>query len=143
MISVGTEWLIDAVGCDPELLRDVETLSRLCEQVLLDLDLHVVGTGNWHQFPLPGGVTGLYLLSESHLACHTYPEHGIATFNLYCCRVRPFPGCRWPWEQELSVRLGARQVTLRSLARGSEEALHPQSGSNDVRQGHLTRENCP
>jgi len=32
------------------------------------------------------GVTGLLLLTESHLACDTFPERGFASFNLYCCR---------------------------------------------------------
>ena len=40
----------------------------------------------WHKFGGEGGVTGLIMLTESHLACHTYPEYQTATFNLYCCR---------------------------------------------------------
>ncbi len=38
------------------------------------LGLAVVGAPQVHHFGGPGGVTALYLLSESHLACHTYPE---------------------------------------------------------------------
>ena len=113
-MQVGTEWLVDAAGCSPEALRDASTLRALCEQVLRALGLRAVGEGAWHSFPAPGGLTGLYLLTESHLACHTYPEHGIATFNLYCCRARP----RWPWEARLREALGAREVTVRVLARG-------------------------
>jgi S-adenosylmethionine decarboxylase len=96
------------------VLRDTAALRALCERILRELELRVVGNGVWHQFPPPGGVTALYLLTESHLACHTYPEHGIATFNLYCCRARP----RWPWEARLREALGAREVTVRALARG-------------------------
>src|SRR5438067_4108758 len=92
--AVGVEWLIDAGGCRPERLRDPGRLRALCRQLLDELGLHALGEGLWHQFPEPGGVTGLVLLSESHLACHTYPEAGVATFNLSCCRPRP----AWPWE---------------------------------------------
>ena len=113
-MNVGVEWFVDAEGCRAELLRDVPTLRRLCEQVIADLDLHVVGDGVWHPFPTPGGVTGLFLLTESHLACHTYPETGIATFNLYCCRARP----GWPWREQLRLLLGASRVTVRSTTRG-------------------------
>ncbi len=121
MIQVGTEWLIDAAGCRADALRDPAALRRLCEQVLAGLDLHVVGEGTWHRFPPPGGLTGLYLLTESHLACHTYPEFGIATFNLYCCRERP----PWPWEARLREALGAARVTVRALARaGDAEGGH-------------------
>jgi S-adenosylmethionine decarboxylase len=114
-MQVGTEWLIDATGCRPEVLRDLAAVRRLCEQILAGLGLRVVGEGAWHQFPSPGGVTGLYLLTESHLACHTYPEFGVATFNLYCCRARP----AWPWQGRLREALGATQVTLRTLPRGA------------------------
>ena len=92
-MNVGSEWLVDAAGCRAELLRDVSALGQVCAQLIASLDLHVIGEGKWHQFPPPGGVTGLFLLTESHLALHTYPEHGIASFNLYCCRPRQ----PWPW----------------------------------------------
>jgi S-adenosylmethionine decarboxylase len=118
-MQVGCEWLIDATGCDPARLAGPAVLRGLCERVLADLDLPVVGAGTWHQFPPPGGVTGLYLLTESHLACHTYPEAGVATFNLYCCRNRP----AWPWEAWLREALGAREVRVRSTPRGETGGL--------------------
>lgn len=34
----------------------------------------------------PQGFTLLTLLSESHLAIHTYPEHNCLYFNMYSCR---------------------------------------------------------
>ncbi len=114
-MPVGIEWLVDAHGCRPEALRDLAALRRLCAALLAELDLRVVGEGLWHQFDGPGGITGLFLLTESHLACHTYPEHGVATFNLYCCRGRP----RWPWESRLAESLGARGVRVWSRERGT------------------------
>jgi S-adenosylmethionine decarboxylase len=117
-MNLGTEWLIDAEGCSAELLRDLETLRRVCEEIVSDLGLRVVGEPMWHQFPQPGGVTGLYLLTESHLACHTFPEARIATFNLYCCRPRP----PFAWEQRLRELLDASRVTVRMAARGEEAA---------------------
>ncbi|MFZ4082137.1 MAG: S-adenosylmethionine decarboxylase family protein [Pirellula sp.] len=82
---LGCEWIIDAYGCNPELLRNLGAMIHLCENIVEELDLNVVGSPTWHQFPGQAGVTGLYLLSESHLACHTYPEVGMATLNLYSC----------------------------------------------------------
>jgi S-adenosylmethionine decarboxylase len=117
-MQVGVEWLIDAAGCDPDRLRDAPALRGLCDRVLVELDLRVVGEGVWHQFPPPGGLTGLYLLTESHLSCHTYPEHGVVTLNLHCCRARP----RWAWEDRLRVALGARTVVVREVRRGTPDA---------------------
>lgn len=117
-MSIGNEWLVDAEGCPAERLSDIETIRRVCEEIIADLDLRVIGAGIWHKFPSPGGVTGLFLLTESHLACHTYPETGIATFNLYCCRPRP----AWSWENNLTERLGARRVGVTRIVRGAAPA---------------------
>lgn len=113
--QVGMEWLVDAHGCRAEALRDLATVRALLEKVLLRLELRVVGESQWHAFPGAGGVTGLYLLTESHLSIHTYPEHGLATLNLYCCR----PKSEFPWEEELARALGAERVVVRSVQRGN------------------------
>ena len=114
-MTVGNEWLVDAEGCSAERLRDLEAIQLICAEIIRDLDLRVIGEPLWHAFPSPGGVTGLFLLTESHLACHTYPEAGIATFNLYCCRPRP----AWDWTEKLTALLGAQRVTVRSSVRGA------------------------
>ncbi len=110
---VGTEWLIEATGCDREQLRDEATVRSIFTNVIADLGLRSVGSV-WHKFPGEGGVTGLIALTESHLACHTYPEYGTATFNLYCCRTRP----EWDWDTNLRAAIGATSVTVTRIERG-------------------------
>ena len=112
-MSLGTEWVIDASRCDPETLADIDRLQLIFGRIINDLDLHVIGDISWHKFPGPGGVTGLAMLSESHLTCHTYPEFGAASFNLYCCRNRT----TWPWETMLRELLGAAEVNVRVFER--------------------------
>lgn len=124
-MNVGTEHLVDARGCRPDVLRDLAALRALLERVIARLELRVVGEPSWHKFPAPegapaeerplgGGVTGLYLLTESHLSVHTYPEFGTATLNLYCCR----PRAEFPWAAELAAALGATGVSVRVVTRG-------------------------
>jgi len=120
---VGTEWLIEAAGCDEASLRDESTLRAIIQAVVSDLGLTPVGSV-WHKFPGEGGVTGMVALTESHLACHTYPEYGTATFNLYCCRTRP----EWDWEGQLKTILGATAVTLLKIERGG--------AAEDLELGH-------
>lgn len=112
----GKEWVVDAFGCTPARLADGETLRDLMQSVVRELALKVVGTPQWHQFGGPGGHTALFLLSESHLSLHTFPETGLATLNLYCCNPRP----AWDWQAALSRTLGAQKVTVRELVRGGE-----------------------
>lgn len=112
-MTLGTEWLIDASGCDADALADIERLRAVFSRVISDLDLHVVGEIAWAKFDAPGGVSGLALLSESHLTCHTYPEFRAATFNLYCCRERT----AWPWEEMLKQMLNAAEVQVHVFER--------------------------
>ena len=32
------------------------------------------------------GVSAVMLIAESHLCCHTWPEHGVITMDFYSCR---------------------------------------------------------
>ena len=116
---MGTEWLIDASGCDPTALADLDRLRAIFERVIRDLGLNVLGDIAWHQFDQPNGVSGLALLSESHLTCHTYPEFRAATFNLYCCRER----ASWTWETTLKEMLGATEVKVRVFERVIQESV--------------------
>ena len=112
---VGTEWLIEAAGCIADVLRDESILRSLFDRIMDDLGLTSIGA-IWHKFEGEGGITGLIALTESHLACHTYPEHGTATFNLYCCRTRP----EWDWEGHLKELLGAHRVLVQRIERGDK-----------------------
>jgi S-adenosylmethionine decarboxylase len=112
-MDIGAEWLVEAAGCDEDALRSVDAVRGLFASVVSDLDLHPLQEAAFHVFPPPGGVTGFVMLTESHLACHTYPEHGIVTINLYCCRPRP----AWPWRERLTALFGAAEVRVRALER--------------------------
>lgn len=111
--TVGIEWIVDAAGCEPAALRDPDTLGALFDDIVRELALHPVAPALWHRFPPPGGITGALVLAESHLAVHTFPEHGSLTLNLFCCRPRP----EWPCERLLRDHLGARRCTVRRVAR--------------------------
>ena len=117
--TCGTEWLLDAFGCDPERLRDLGVLLELGRTIVAELELTVIGEPLCHRFGGPGGVTGLYLLSESHLAWHTYPERALCTLNLYCCRERRM----LDWSTLLGAALGARRVEVRVFDRGLDRGL--------------------
>jgi S-adenosylmethionine decarboxylase len=105
---------VDVSGCPPERLKEPGVLAALFEELVVLLELKVVGQPQWHVFPEPGGVTGLALLAESHLAVHTFPEHGFAALNVYCCRPRSRPD----FEALVRRHLGAASCRVRELPRG-------------------------
>ncbi len=77
----GVEWLVDGHGCAPDRLRDRARIVVLLDRIVAAMELHVVSTAV-HVFPGAGGITAMYLLAESHLTIHTFPEAGTATLNL-------------------------------------------------------------
>lgn len=112
-MSAGIEWIVDARDADPARLADLASLGALLDRIVAELDLRVVGAPLWHVFPGAGGVTGLYLLAESHLTVHTFPEHRSLCLNLFCCRPRP----EWEFARGLRELVGAREVRVRQIER--------------------------
>src|SRR4051812_1836841 len=96
-LDSGLEWGGDGFGCLPSALREPTRLQSVFERAVEELQLHPLGPPRFHTFPEPGGITGMLMLTESHLTCHSFPERGFVAFNLYCCRARP----DWPWAERL------------------------------------------
>lgn len=79
----GRHLLIDAYDCDPLLLDDPTHLGKLLTGIAQSLGMEILAT-NFHRFE-PQGVTGLLLLSTSHISIHTWPELSFAAFDLFTC----------------------------------------------------------
>ncbi len=109
----GLEWIVEAHGCDSAALADTRRLEELFDTLIRVLDLHSLGKSNWHQFPGTGGITGVTLLTESHLACHTFPEYGSLCLNIFSCRPRPGAD----FDALLKKEFGASTVCVRQVDR--------------------------
>lgn len=135
-MSVGEVWSLDVVGLSPARLAGppgVEALRALFDAVIAEAQLHPVAEPIWHLFGGDhAGVTGIVALSESHLACHTFPEHGGITLDLYTCVDRP--ALREPqfWERLLQAHLGVEGQAVEVKARTFQRSLARAHQENDA-----------
>jgi S-adenosylmethionine decarboxylase len=97
-----------------EKLNDAKYLREVMVEAAERCGATIVGE-NFVEFD-PQGVTGVLVLSESHLSIHTYPEEGFAAIDCYTCgqTVDPEIACDY-----LKAALGGRVAGYRALQRGT------------------------
>lgn len=85
----GLHLTADLAGCDARRppMHDMAALRALCLAAVAASGLQAVGE-LFHRFPGSGGITGMVLLAESHLAVHTWPERGAVTLDVYVCNLQ-------------------------------------------------------
>lgn len=66
--------------------NSVEKIEEIAQSIVGDLDLNIVKKLT-HMFS-PQGITSVYILSESHLIIHTWPESGIIHIDMVTCSPR-------------------------------------------------------
>tara|TARA_R110002074_G_scaffold149725_1_gene302457 strand:+ start:2714 stop:3235 length:522 start_codon:yes stop_codon:yes gene_type:complete len=78
----GTHLIIDLVGASRlDELEHMEEAMRRCVEVSKATLLHI----HLHHFTPNGGVSGVAVLSESHISVHTWPEANYAAFDVFMC----------------------------------------------------------
>lgn len=117
----GLHLTADLRGCPATapLMTDPAALRRHCLQAVQAAGLQAVGE-LFHPFPAPGGVTGVVLLAESHLAVHTWPEIGGVTLDVYVCNLHGDNRARAAaLLASLEAAFGATQAQHQRLERGA------------------------
>lgn len=81
MKSVGKHLVMELWGC--ESLNSVEVVelalreaTEACGATLLDISVHPFS---------PVGITGVAVVSESHIVIHTWPEYAYAAVDVFTC----------------------------------------------------------
>ena len=66
------------------LLNDSKKLQNMLNKICVKYNYPILGEVK-HEFT-PEGSTIVFLLSESHISIHTFPEKSYLAFDLYTCR---------------------------------------------------------
>jgi len=118
----GLHLIADLRSCAPgtPALTQPDALRQLCLQAVADSGLRAVGE-LFHRFPAPGGVTGVVLLAESHLAVHTWPELGAVTLDVYVCNLHGDHSAKAEaLMAHMQAAFAAAQVRRQRVVRGAE-----------------------
>lgn len=67
-----------------DILNDIEKLKIILDNICNKYDFHILNKTEY-QFQ-PQGSTIIYMLSESHISIHTFPEKNYMAFDIYTCR---------------------------------------------------------
>lgn len=79
----GIHVIIDAQGCDFNLINDKTFLEGVFLESIDIGNMNLIKY-NMHEFQ-PFGVSGIFLISESHLSFHSQPEHGYISIDMFTC----------------------------------------------------------
>jgi S-adenosylmethionine decarboxylase len=85
MKQLGLHVLMEFSECSSEVLNNLELLEVEVNQAA-KLSNATLIKSVFHQFS-PQGVTGVVVVAESHLAIHTWPEHGYAAVDFFTCNL--------------------------------------------------------
>jgi S-adenosylmethionine decarboxylase len=81
MKAIGRHVILEMWGCDN--LESVDTAERALREMVVALDVNLL---DLRVYPFsPVGVTGIAIVSESHLVIHTWPEYGYAAVDIFTC----------------------------------------------------------
>lgn len=111
-VFAGTHLIIEVVngrGLDDE--ARIQRAFRDCVSACGATLLHI----HTHKFS-PQGVSGVAVLSESHISVHTWPEIGYAAFDVFMC------GNAQPWKSVavLAEIFDTKDVRVREFLRGED-----------------------
>jgi S-adenosylmethionine decarboxylase len=81
---IGQHLLADLYDVASDRLVDGGLLADCLDKAARRGGMNPIGRPVLHRF-IGGGLTGYLLLSESHIAFHTYPEHRYIALDIFSC----------------------------------------------------------
>lgn len=111
--ALGRHILCEVHGCDPKVLDDRKAIEQIMVEAALGAGAEVREVA-FHKFS-PQGVSGVVVISESHLTIHTWPELGYAAVDVFTCgdRVDPWKACKY-----ITDCFGAHHMSASEVKRG-------------------------
>ena len=110
--SLGNHFLTELFSCNIEIINNVELVEEYMK-ISAALSGATIVQSVFHTFS-PYGVSGVVILEESHLAVHTWPEHGYVAIDFFSCGDLDCNAAI----SNLSNRFGAEKTETKKIERG-------------------------
>ena len=81
--SLGYQVAVDLYGCDATQINAAREVEKHLLHAAALMKCTVINS-MLHQFS-PIGVSGVVVIAESHIAVHTWPEHGYIALDIFTC----------------------------------------------------------
>ena len=112
---MGHHLLVELYGCASCVLNEIELLERAMVEAAQSADASVVES-IFHRFS-PHGLSGVLVISESHITVHTWPEHSYAAVDIFTCGKSDLGDAI---KASLVRAFGARDHRTHAISRGVE-----------------------
>jgi S-adenosylmethionine decarboxylase len=83
MKSLGNHLIVEMYDCDIKVINNHDKVEEILVEAAKAAGAHVVAQV-FHKFN-PHGVSGVVVISESHLSIHTWPEFGYCAIDVFTC----------------------------------------------------------
>ena len=83
MQALGRHVLLELFDCNVKVLNNLETVKGGLVEAARRAHATIVAT-TFHAFT-PGGISAVVMITTSHLAIHTWPEHRYAAVDIFSC----------------------------------------------------------
>ena len=113
VVNLGRHLLAEFYDCNSNILNNVQMIEDVMTEAAIACGATVIQK-NFHLFN-PYGVSGVVVISESHLAIHTWPEYGYAAVDLFTCGSSCDPKVAYEYLRE---KLGSGSAYYSELNRG-------------------------
>lgn len=80
----GMHVIVDFWDSNEEILKDSDAIRSCLIRAAREAGATVLAD-NFHYFGEESGVTGVVVLSESHISIHTWPEENYAAVDIFMC----------------------------------------------------------
>jgi S-adenosylmethionine decarboxylase len=127
---LGVQLLAEFWECDAARIDNPAQIEQVMRDAAKVAGAEIIGS-MFHEFE-PQGVSGVVVISESHLTIHTWPEILYAAVDIFTCGEHVDP---WQALEYVAKEFGAEEMHAMEINRGMQIAKVKRAGDSTPVRG--------